>query len=96
MPLALSRSRWTLKDLRMQGLPVKSSDTFKCVLDAIKDSDQLFTSCSFLVQQCLTAYQCSPSIKVRQAWGRQHFAFLASRLLAGTSSARHCILLLAL
>ena len=45
----------------MQGLPVKSSDTFKGVLDPIKDSDQLFTSCSFLVQQSLTAYQGSPS-----------------------------------
>lgn len=95
--LALSRSRWNAESLRlMQGLPAKSSHTLKGALAPVKDSDQLLTSCSCLSQQCLTLYQGSPSTKIRQAWGRQHLALLAGGLLAGTSSAGHCSLLLAL
>ena len=69
--------------------------TLKGALAPVKDSDQLLTSCSCLSQQCLTLYQGSPSTKIRQAWGRQHLALLAGGLLAGTSSAGHCSLLLA-
>ena len=70
--------------------------TFKSAFVLIQDSDQPLTSCSCLLQQRLITYQGSPSIKVRQAWGRQHLALLAGGLLAGISSARRCILLLAL